>query len=86
MPGAQISMMDHNGPSPRRPNLLSLDKSVAIPSECSCLTIYAGYFNHNSILVAKQSDIAGVHRKDSTIPSFISDIYFVQTSFGVAMD
>ena len=86
MPGAQISMMDHNGPTPRRPNFLSLDKSVAIPSECSCLTIYAGYFDHGRILVAKQPDIAGVHCKDSTIPSFISDIYFVQTSCGAAMD
>ena len=86
MPGAQIGMMDHNGPTQRRPNFLSLDKSVPIPSECSCLTIYAGYFNHSCILVAKQPDITGVHGKDSTIPSFISDIYFVQTSCGAAMN
>ena len=70
----------------RRPDFLSLDKSAAIPSECSNLTIYAGYLDHGRILIAKQPDIAGVHCKDSTIPSFISDIYFVQTSCGAAMD
>ena len=65
---------------------LSLDKSAAIPSEYSNLTIYAGYLDHGRILIAKQPDIAGVHCKGTTIPSFISDIYFVQTSCGAAMD
>ena len=70
----------------RCPNSLSLDKPAAIPSECSNLTIYAGYLNHGRALIAKQPDIAGVHSKNPTIPSFISDIYFVQTSCGAAMD
>jgi len=79
----------YDGPQrahPRHPNFLSLDKSAAIPSECSNLTIYAGYLDHGRIMIAKQPDIAGVHYKDSTIPSFMSDIYFVQTSCGAAMD
>ena len=75
-----------SSPTRRRPNSSWLDKSAAIPSQCSYPTIYVGYLDHGRILIAKQPDIVGVHYKDSTIPSFISDIYFVQTSCGAAMD
>jgi hypothetical protein len=65
---------------------LSLDKSAAIPSQRSRLSIDVGYLDRGRVLIAKQPDIAGMYRKDSTISSVNGDIYLVQTSCGVAMN
>jgi len=61
----------------RRPNFLLLDKSATIPPKCSNLTIYAGYLDYGRILITQQPDFAGVHAKNSMIPSATSDIHFV---------
>ena len=75
--GPQSVRETHNGAIRRRPNFLLLDKSATIPPKCSNLTINAGYLDYGRILITQQPDFAGVHAKNSMIPSATSDIHFV---------
>ncbi|MBC7584200.1 MAG: hypothetical protein H7316_10670, partial [Tardiphaga sp.] len=63
----------------------SLDESMAVPSQRRGLAIHAGDLDPGRGLIAKQSDIAGMHGKHPTIVPVARDINLMQASFGGAL-